>query len=135
MTSDSEPHEELHLCISCLASNEPEAHFCKKCGAPLDSYSATAPFERTLAQGFAFRAAVTGKPKLIVVIGMWILFFPPVCAAIFGLYAAMIGQAPVFSLLISLAMGSIGSILIYKTTKNYFSHSKKDSEQDAAANP
>ena len=135
MTPDSEPHEGHPLCISCLAPNEPEAHFCKKCGAPLDSYSATAPFERTLAQGYAFRAAVTGKPKLIVVIGMWILFFPPVCAGIFGLYAALSGQAPVFSFLVSLVIGIIGGILIYKTTKNYFFHSKKDSEQDAAANP
>jgi len=135
MNQNTEADEEQQLCISCLAPNEPEAHFCKKCGAPLDSYSATAPFERTLAQGYAFRAAVTGKPRLIVVIGMWILFFPAVCVGIIGLYAALTRQTPLQFSLISLVIGCIGSILIYKTTKNYFFPPYKNSEQDAAANP
>ena len=50
--------------------------FCAGCGAPLTSFASTQPFERTLAEGFAYRQAVESPRKLIVVAGIWLIFVP-----------------------------------------------------------
>ena len=45
------------------------------------------PMGQIQAQGFAFRQATTGKPNLMVVVGIWLLFFPVLMAA--GLIIAL----------------------------------------------
>jgi hypothetical protein len=141
MNTSVESEEERQLCISCLAPNFSDAHFCEKCGAPLDSYAATAPFEQIFAQGHAFRSATTGKPKLVVMIGMWLLFLPSILILFVQFRLYYTEQFPIFpTILISLPYAIIGSALIFHTTKNYLKKtsdntSNNDTEQDAAANP
>lgn len=50
--------------------------FCGSCGAPLTTFASTLPFERTLAEGYAYRQAVESPRKLIVVLGIWMIFLP-----------------------------------------------------------
>jgi ribosomal protein L40E len=70
----SEAEPERQLCISCVAPNDPAAHFCVKCGAPLTSYAATAPFEHLFAEGHVYRQAAERPQRLIVVLGIWLIF-------------------------------------------------------------
>lgn len=60
----------------CATPNYEDVHFCEQCGAPLTSYAATAPFESTLARGYAYRNAVTAKPSPVVLIGVWLTMLP-----------------------------------------------------------
>src|SRR5690349_8538637 len=76
----SGPHPELpetgekQLCVSCAVPNEPSAHFCAKCGAPLTSYASTGPFESIFAEGSVYRSAAERPQKLVVFLGMWLIF-------------------------------------------------------------
>ena len=118
-----EPHQELpeadekQLCVSCLASNDPAAHFCIKCGAPLSSYASTGPFESLFAEGSVYRQAAERPQKLVVVLGVWLIFgIMALVGVVFiakfqneGLEYVITGT---LILLVSLAM-------ILKTTRNY----------------
>src|SRR6516162_1962936 len=96
MTSE-EPNQETpeavekQLCVSCMAQNEPSAHFCAKCGAPLTSYASTGPFESIFAEGSAYRAAAERPQKLVVVLGIWLIFGPMALAGL--LMVAMMRSA------------------------------------------
>jgi hypothetical protein len=65
---------EQELCVQCLQPNTPGAHFCQKCGAPLTAYAATGPFESLFAEGTACRRAAEQPQRLIVVVGVWLIF-------------------------------------------------------------
>jgi hypothetical protein len=65
---------EKQLCTACLFPNEPFAHFCTKCGAPISSYVAIAPFESAFAQGYVFRQAAERPRSLVVLVGIWLIF-------------------------------------------------------------
>lgn len=70
----SSPDLEQELCLSCLHLNGPDAHFCGECGAPLTSYSATAPFESIFAEGHFYRRAVERPESWLVLAGVWFYF-------------------------------------------------------------
>lgn len=121
--------KEKQLCPSCMFPNEPEAHFCAKCGAPLTSYAATGPFESLFAEGHVYRQAAERPRSLIVVLGIWIIF------GAFGLTGVVLvavgrdsgfGFAVIGALLIALAL-----VMITKTTRNYFAGRKGEESRDA----
>jgi hypothetical protein len=120
---------EKQLCVSCMFPNEPEAHFCAKCGAPMTSYASTGPFESVFAEGAVYRQAAERPRSLIVVLGIWIIF------GAFGLTGLVLvavgrdsglGYVLVGALLIALAV-----VMIAKTTRNYFTGRKSDEKRDA----
>ena len=120
---------EKQLCVSCMFPNEPEAHFCAKCGAPLTPYAATGPFESIFAEGHVYRQAAERPRSFIVVAGIWIIF------GAFGLTGVVLvavgrdsgfGYVAVGALLIALAV-----VMIAKTTRNYFTGRKSDENRDA----
>lgn len=123
------------LCTSCAAPNEPTADFCRKCGAPISWYSKIGPFESIFAQGFIWREAAQRPRRLIVVVGIWLIFLPQAFAGLFGIHAG--GTFPILfgsgGFLISIA-------IILKTTWNYLSQKpnkadgdQTESESDAQA--
>lgn len=64
------------LCANCVASNPPRADFCRRCGAPLSHMATVDPLKSALSEGFAYRQAVDGPPRPIVLAGVWLLFGP-----------------------------------------------------------
>jgi len=118
-----EPEEEM-ICPSCLGLNAPDTRYCAHCHAPLASTVMLDPIGQIQAQGFAFRQATAGKPNLIIVIGIWLLFFPVVIAA--GIIIALAFTDPFcwsrnelleFAVPMLVAVASV--VLLYKTTMNY----------------
>lgn len=87
---DVSPSGEYALCPSCVFPNVPDVQWCKQCGAPMNFISTIGPLERCYAEGFAYRRAVRGRPKFIVVLGIWFLFFPSLLACI-GLFCSTVG--------------------------------------------
>lgn len=111
------------LCPSCLLANSSMAAFCGDCGAPIGMVSTIDPIQSIYAEGFAYRSAVEGTPRLIVVVGMWMLFGPlAVIAPILTFSNASTPDA--VDLLqpegIPLPLFVLGSaVILYRTTKNY----------------
>jgi hypothetical protein len=100
------------------------------------------PMGQIQAEGFAWRQATTGKPNLMVVIGVWIFFLPALLA--FGLIIVLKlteGFRWTLEDLIGLAMpilaALVSAVLLYKTTANYRRRRKemngRSAKQDAAA--
>ena len=100
---------------NCMAPNEPSAHFCTKCGAPLSSYASTGPFESLFAEGAVYRQAAGRPRKLIVVLGVWLIFIPMMLSGLailnagFGFFGALGGVAII----------AVSGAMIWKTTRNY----------------
>lgn len=129
MPQPSPEPEEKQLCVSCMAPNEPSAHFCAKCGAPLTSYASTGPFESLFSEGAVYRQAAERPRSFIVVLGIWLIFGAIASAGVVmiaigrdsGLGFTVVG---VLTLVISLVM-------IGKTTKNFFAKKQRDEKRDA----
>ena len=68
---------EVPLCPGCLAPVEPHDAFCKMCGQPLTSAATTLPMERIRSFGEITRRGAE-RPKTIALIGIWLIFGPPV---------------------------------------------------------
>ena len=110
------------VCPKCLCNNLPTAAFCSECGAPIGMVSTIDPIQQIQAEGFAYRSAVDSPPKLIIVIGMWAIFFPGVLLPIFVVPALPI---PLIQLLFYTALFFISIIVIYRVTKNYITKTRE----------
>lgn len=121
--------EEKQLCVSCMFPNEPEAHFCAKCGAPLTSYAATGPFESLFAEGHVYRQAAERPRSFIVVLGIWIIFG---ALALTGIVLVAVGRNSGFGfVLVGALLLALSLVMIAKTTRNYFTGRKRDEKRDA----
>jgi hypothetical protein len=127
---ESPPHkEDGAVCPKCLLSNSPMAAFCADCGAPIGMVSTIDPIQHIRAEGFAYRSAVEGPPKLIIVIGMWLIFGP--AAVVFGPVAFVavflsLGTSPYGFLIMALLLivALVPSVILYRTTNNYIVKSR-----------
>ena len=117
------------LCVSCLALNDPATHLCRKCGAPLSSYASTGPFESLFAEGSVYRAAAERPQKLVVVMGVWMLFG---MMSLAGVLLILIGRDTGFGYALGGAfMLAISLAMIWKTTRNYRARKQTDERHDA----
>ena len=116
--------DEKQLCVSCMFPNEPSAHFCTKCGAPLSSYAATGPFEHLFAEGHVYRQAAERPRSLIVVLGIWLIFGT---MALASLVVVLIGRdMGIGYTAFGAFILAISVVLIWKTTRNYLARGKAD---------
>jgi len=118
-TQSSVGEDAKQLCLTCLFPNNTSDHFCGRCGAPLSSYAATAPFERIFAEGHAYRQASENPRSFIVVLGIWLLFGTFALAGVTFLGAGS-GLGFPFPLVFGFLWLVLSGAMIWKTTRNYF---------------
>jgi len=134
-SSDAEVVER-ELCRICLEPNEPGATFCKDCGAPLSSYAATGPFESIFTEGHVYRQAAQRPEKLIVLLGMWLIFgFVDVVGFfVFALNSGKYEYESAWFRLFGLMIAGIASAILWRTTRNFFRLRATAKSAAAAAN-
>ena len=120
--------DEKQLCVSCTAPNDPSAHFCIKCGAPLSSYASTGPFESLFAEGAVYRQAAEQPRSIIVVLGVWLIFGMVGMAGL--VMVAMSGDMGIGYTAVGALMLAFSLVLIWKCTRNYLRRPKADRQQD-----
>jgi len=103
------------VCPSCLLSNHPASPFCADCGAPIGNYAAIDPIQRIYAEGFAYRSAVSGPPKIIILVGMWLVFSPFLVIGFLGL----ISKIHILEKIIYLVGFLIAVAILYRVTLNF----------------
>jgi len=125
------------LCTSCLHPNDPDAKYCQSCGAPIGSTAAWGPWEQTQAQGFAIRqATTTERPRLILVLGIWLIFFPMWIVSALLLCTTVqdtdweVGDG--VSMVIYLSFLVLSTALLYRSTANYRKHKSRHTNDTAA---
>lgn len=106
------------MCTSCAVPNQPAAHFCAKCGAPLSSYAATGPFESLFAEGHVYREAAEHPRKLIVVLGVWLIFGTMALASTVILLIDCTVSFSVDTVFAAFLL-IFSVVILWKTTRNY----------------
>jgi hypothetical protein len=118
------------ICPKCFTPISGSENFCRTCGLPL---TLLGPFEQVRAIGDAYRVATDTPRKPIVVVGMWIIFGPPLFFFLaFGVYcladireviASIRSSDDLVRFLFLVAMFSglafICVRMLYKTTRSY----------------
>jgi len=124
---------EKQLCVSCMAPNDPAAHFCIECGAPLSSFASTGPFEHLFAEGAVYRQASERPQKLVVVFGIWLIFGTMAVAGIIFLGFALQGAVlpRILMTLLGLGLITVSCTMIWKTTRNYLARKRMDERTEA----
>jgi len=77
------------ICVRCGQSNDERASRCSECGAPLDDFAATSPWEIGTAKSAAYQPVANPRTKPIVFWGIWLFFGPSVIGSFvmaFGLF-------------------------------------------------
>ena len=105
-----------------MAPNQPSANFCVKCGAPLTSYASTGPFERLFAEGSVYRSAAERPRKLMVVVGIWLIFGFSACTGVI-LIASMRDTGFMFGIF-GAGLTALSIAMLWKTTRNYLAAKK-----------
>lgn len=116
--------DESVLCMSCLFPNRPEATWCKRCGAAIGPTTSLVPTDAIRMLGQFYRGAVHGRPKPLVLAGVWVLFLPGLVAnsiVIFSVLDGAIGGGTgVIGFWLALGGGAICYTMLYRVTRNYF---------------
>lgn len=121
-------------CRSCYTVNEKLEVFCQQCGLPLDPTAATVgPSNVGETPDDVFLKKRARRPKLVVVLGLWLIFFP------FLVHAAMVA----FDILLNnrtrsnfmtfwLAIGSLSLsvVVLYRITRNYVTLPPRKNAED-----
>jgi hypothetical protein len=77
-----------HLCFSCGLPMRADARYCDKCNTPVGIMMGSDPLQAAHMEGLLYaRAFEQKRPKLIVILCMWILIFP--LALFFGAIALL----------------------------------------------
>jgi hypothetical protein len=106
------------------------------------------PYESIFAQGFIWREGAANPRNLIILIGMWLLFFPSFVMLLMMFIGQMVASSgiawqpdPIHEVLVSLwSLGVAGGstavfgLLLYKTTRNYLRLCHVKEEEDIEEN-
>lgn len=126
-TSES---DESITCVSCMTPNRPTDALCRKCGYPISSTAHLDPLQTIQTEGLLLRKALEGRPKLIVLLGVWILFLPVLVvgagsAIYFVLNPRGYSDLIFFGAMLGLSYAAF--IILYRITRNYFTIRKSRS--------
>jgi len=72
----SDRRDQLFACPSCLGPNTEFSQFCVNCGSPVGTTSTLDPMSVIRAEALVLDQAVNKPQRGIVVLGIWIIFFP-----------------------------------------------------------
>jgi hypothetical protein len=114
---DTVEDEDKLVCMKCLLENPASNAFCAGCNAPIGMISTIDPIQRNTVVGWVFRSAASGPPKLILLLGMWLLFAPvAVGATVISITGLQYG---VLAALIPALVALYAVVVLSRTTHNY----------------
>lgn len=116
----------LMSCPNCFALNDDLTEFCHQCDSRLGSNLTPLGIARSEAD--VLGKVTTIKPKFIVLLGTWIIFFPVLLTAIvLGINQVLYvsGSNGFIFFWFSMAMIVVSSTFLYRVTSNYFTMEEK----------
>ena len=79
------------LCPHCAKPIGPFDHFCPHCAAPVTAHASIDPLGQVYAAGHGYWRATSGRPKFIVLLGMWLIFGPQIPLLLFLSVLTLLG--------------------------------------------
>ena len=86
------------------------------------------PIQTIQTEGFLLRKALSGRPRLIVVLGIWILHLPVLVVGIgvtIHLLLNLRGASDFVFILVMSGLSYYAFVVLYRITKNYLTIGKK----------
>lgn len=123
-------------CPSCQAFNKPFAAFCEQCRTPLGATATLDPMNVIQAEGHLFRRALEGRPKLIVLLGVWVIFFPTLAVSGFSAVSLIIvrrGPSDFVFFWVSIGLAFLSALILYRITLNYLTLPLRRADPDEEA--
>jgi hypothetical protein len=80
------------------------------------------PIQSINTQGFLFRKALEGRPKPIVLFGLWLMFFPALLGSLYGATHLILNRtrfADFFFFWALVGFAFVAFVILYRVTKNY----------------
>ena len=120
--------EDALTCPHCAEPIDRLDHFCPSCTNPVTAHASMDPLGQVYAVGRAYYHAVSGRTRLIIVLGMWLIFGPQIPLLLFGAYTVVsdlvapasrsqLGNALTFLLI--LALLALYAAILWQVTKHY----------------
>jgi len=126
--------DNVPLCPSCFEPNDPGAHACKKCGAPLDLFATTDPLQLTRSAGWAYRQATSGRrTSKLILIAMWLIFGPAFLLLLFLVLPDV--ETHPLGLTLFLLLLLLNGAILYRVTKSYRRRRNATQEDDWPRTP
>ena len=94
-----DPEESTALCPHCAEAVEPFDHFCPFCGGPVTAHASIDPLGQVYALGHGYQRAVSSRPRLIVVLGMWLIFGPQLLFLLMILFKSLTAVVDISALI------------------------------------
>jgi hypothetical protein len=119
---------DLILCQSCLTPNEPFKDFCRRCGSPIGAIATLDPIQSIETQGFLFRKALEGRPRPIVLAGIWLIFFPVLIGSLYAATYLLLnrsGFGDFFFFWAFVGLAFVSLIVLYRITRNYLTRPRQ----------
>ena len=116
-------------CVSCLAQNKSVATFCEECGAPIGATATIDPLQTIRTEAFLLDKAIQRPPRLIVLLGIWLVHFPVLVASIgVAIYMILYGSGITGFLFfwVMIALCCYAVVVLYRVTRNYLVIPKKE---------
>jgi hypothetical protein len=86
----------------------------------LDSFALTAPLLAIHSAGRGFQSLAKTKPKLIVLIGLWLVFTPVIFTGFLFTFKFLFQRAGFLQFIIIAPFSIVGVCIVYKTSKRFF---------------
>lgn len=102
-----------------MAENEEEAAFCRQCGNPIGDTSSLDPLKRIQGQGWIYRRAAASPYRLLIVVGMWLIFLPMAFMAYPFAFARSHDTGDLPGVVFGCLIGMIALAVLWKVTANY----------------
>jgi len=117
------------LCPACLAELTAGCGFCPQCAAPVTPTAAISPFERIFSEGYIYRQAVASPRKLIVVVGIWLVFLPVFLSGVLMIvWHSFFREMPMPHVFGALFTSLIGGLGLFQVTRNYLRRPRSSAE-------
>jgi len=127
-TFGDQPLQNTILCLACMKENNGAATFCRFCNHALSLTNNPDHLQKIAMEGAVYAKAVEVKPNIVVVVGVWLLFFPILIVSLPSAISVIFedgGGTPSFVIFWILIIITIFSgTMLYKVTRNYYNARK-----------
>ncbi len=107
-----------------MAPNEPRAHLCAKCGAPLTMFATVDPLLCIRSLGWGYRQATAGRRvSRLIVVGMFLIFGVALLGSLLMLFprggAGEVHWDDVLGMLLVVGLSVVYILILLKVVHNY----------------
>jgi len=127
-TFGDQPLQNTILCLACMKENNGAATFCRFCNHALSLTNNPDHLQKIAMEGAVYAKAVEVKPNIVVVVGVWLLFFPILIVSLPSAISVIFEDGGgtlsfvIFWILIIITIFS--GTMLYKVTRNYYNARK-----------